>query len=186
MKRMTRYAVVLFAGVVLSASVAWAQGPQINMNIDLSALEAKADEVVDVTLDGPMLRLASKFMSNKDPDEAAARSLIEGLTGIYVRSFEFDKDGAYDMHIAEKFRSQIGAGWQRIVSVRSKTKENTEIWIKPAGDKIGGLVIIAAEPDEFTVVNLVGTIDLDRISELNGNFGIPKLGLANEQTKHKD
>jgi len=187
MKTLSRIAVLVFAGLLVSAPAVWAQqGPQINLNIDLSSLEAKADEVVDVTLDGPLLRLAGKFMSADEPDEAAVRSLLNGLTGIYVRSFHFEEDGAYDMKIAEKFRAQVGKEWQRIVSVRSKKAENAEIWVRPAGEKIGGLIIIAAEPDEFTVVNIVGTIDLDQISELDGEFGIPKLGLEKERHGKKD
>ncbi len=40
---------------------------------------------------------------------------------------------------------------------------------------ITGLVIIAAEPRELTIVNLVGPIDLDRLAGLQGQFGIPKI-----------
>ena len=36
-----------------------------------------------------------------------------------------------------------------------------------------GLVILAAEPKELTVVDIVGPIDLDMLSELGGHMGIP-------------
>jgi hypothetical protein len=42
-------------------------------------------------------------------------------------------------------------------------------------------VIIASEPREFTVVNIVGSIDLQKLRRLEGRFGIPKLQL--EQKK---
>jgi hypothetical protein len=35
--------------------------------------------------------------------------------------------------------------------------------------------VIASEPREFTIVNIVGSIDLDKISQLEGQFGIPKM-----------
>ncbi len=38
-----------------------------------------------------------------------------------------------------------------------------------------GLAIIATEPRQFTVVNIVGSIDLDKLHKLEGRFGIPKL-----------
>jgi hypothetical protein len=47
------------------------------------------------------------------------------------------------------------------------------------GDRINGLVIISAEPREFTVVNIVGDIDLDRLSKLEGEFGIPRITKGN-------
>jgi hypothetical protein len=42
-------------------------------------------------------------------------------------------------------------------------------------DKVTGLAVIAAEPREFTIVNIVGSIDLANISQLGGEFGIPEL-----------
>jgi hypothetical protein len=56
------------------------------------------------------------------------------------------------------------------------------------GDAVQGLAILAAEPKELTVVNIVGPIDIEKISALEGNFGIPKLNLEpkkNEKTPEK-
>jgi len=44
-----------------------------------------------------------------------------------------------------------------------------------------GLVIIASEPREFTVVNIVGSIDLQKLHKLEGKFGIPKLQLEEKK-----
>jgi hypothetical protein len=49
-----------------------------------------------------MLAFAAKFMKGKDQDEEATRHLIEGLDGIYVRSYEFDKEGQYSMEEIQK------------------------------------------------------------------------------------
>jgi hypothetical protein len=35
------------------------------------------------------------------------------------------------------------------------------------------LAIIATEPKQLTLVNIVGAIDLDTLSELGGHMGIP-------------
>ena len=43
------------------------------------------------------------------------------------------------------------------------------------GDKVQGLAIIASEPREFAIVNIVGSIDLEKLHELEGNFGVPEL-----------
>ena len=37
--------------------------------------------------------------------------------------------------------------------------------------------IIASEPREFTIVNIVGNIDLEQLHDLEGNFSIPNLEL---------
>jgi hypothetical protein len=48
----------------------------------LEKLAAKASEVVDVTLEGPLLQVATKFLSSGDPDEKGVQELIKGLKGV--------------------------------------------------------------------------------------------------------
>jgi hypothetical protein len=131
--------------------------------------------VVDITLDASMLRLAAKFFGAADPEEREIRELINGLQGIYVRSYEFSKDGEYDRSLPDRLKAQLGPSWKPLVTVRSKTKENVNIMADVRGERIAGLVIIVAEPRELTVVNIVGDIDIDRLSRLEGEFGIPKV-----------
>ena len=150
-----------------------AQGTRLNL--DLPDLAAKASETTDVTLDGAMLRLAGKFLSSNDADERAAKEMISGLSGIYVRSYEFDHEGEYDKSQAERIRQQLGPTWKKIVKVTSRTKEDVDIYADTRGDNITGLLIISAEPKEFTVVNIVGPVDLEKLAGLEGQFGIPHI-----------
>lgn len=145
------------------------------LNLDFPALAERASESTDVTLDGPMLRLAAKFLNDRDPDERQARDLIKSLTGIYVHSYEFEHEGEYDHSVVEKVRAEIGPNWKPMVTVRSKMKENVDIYVDMRGDNVAGLLIIDAEPRELTLVNLVGAIDLDKLASLSGEFGIPHI-----------
>ena len=158
---------LLFAG--LSA------GQQVKWNYD--KLAARASETVDVSLDGSLLRLATKFLSDDDADEAKVKKLVAGLKGVYVKSFEFKKEGEYSAADVESFRAPLHTpDWQRIVGVHStEDGEDVEVYIKNEGKNIGGLAIIATEPKELTLVNIVGAIDLDTLSELGGHFGIPEV-----------
>ena len=150
------------------------------LNLDFPGLAEKAEEVVDVTLDASMLKLAAKFLGGHDSEERAVRDMLTGLQGIYVRSYEFAKDGEYDLALVDRVKSQLGATWKPLVTVRSKTKDNVNIMADMRGEEVMGLVIISAEPREFTVVNIVGKIDIDRLASLEGQFGIPKV------TREKD
>ena len=143
--------------------------------IDLPAgLAAKAAETVDVTLDGPTLRLAAKFLDNSDGDQRVAREMIERLQGIYVKSYEFDDTGAYDRSVVDKIRTQLGPSWKRLVEVKSRDREHTEIYADMRGDEVQGLLVINAEPRELTIVNLVGPVDIEKLANLGGHFGIPR------------
>src|SRR6266568_2626275 len=160
----------LFVAGGLGAATARGQDPA-RLKLDhLERLVDKADEVTDVNLDGAMLKLASKFMDEdeKDPEEAKVREMIKKLKGIYIKSFEFDKEGQYTDGDVESIRAQLrGPGWKKMVNVRSKRdKENAEIYVLGDETNMQGLVILAVEAKELTVVDIVGPIDLDTLSEL--------------------
>jgi len=163
--------------MVLAAAMlpAWAQ--EIKMPVNLDALADKADDAVSVTMDKSMLQLAGKFLNDKDDDQADVRKLIAGLEGIYVRSFQFKNEGAYSMADVEAVRSQLQSpAWGRLVGVRSKHGDNVDVFFKDGGNgKLGGIVVIAAEPKELTIVNIIGTLDPERLADLGGEFGIPRL-----------
>jgi len=178
---------ILFAG-----QCAWAQSAKLEIN-HLDALADKAAEVVDVTLDGPLLQLAARFMSDKrGSDEAAAKDFIQHLKGIYVKNFEFDKDGEYSQADVDEIRKQLHThAWQRTVEVRTRRGgENAEIYLMPGSgtgaDAIQGLAIISAEPRQLTVVNIVGPIDLDKLAELDGQLGMPRMGIERSGKGRKE
>lgn len=171
--------------LLLSISVLSLAAQEFKMPPGLSKLADKASEVVDVSLDGNLLRLAGKFLSKDDPDEVKVKNLITGLKGIYVKAYEFDKEGEYSPADVEALRGQVrGPGWSRMVGVLSKKDgQNAEIFMKLDGDRIGGLLILAAEPKELTIVSIVGSIDVDQLSELGGHFGIPDVEVRHEGKK---
>jgi len=158
---------------LLLAGAAGAQ--QLKCNFD--KLAARASDSVDVSLEGPLLRLGTSFLSDTDKDQAKIKKLVGGLKGIYVRTFEFKKPGEYSQADVESFRAPLhGPEWQRIVGVHSNEEgETVEVYIRSEAKGIGGLAIIATEPKQLTLVNIVGPIDLDSLSELGGQFGIPEV-----------
>ena len=156
------------------------------LNLDFPALAERASESTDVTLDGPLLRLAAKFLDDRDSDQHQAKDLIKSLTGIYVHSYEFDKDGEYDHSIVEKVRAQLGPTWKSMVTVRSRVKDNVDIYLDMRGENVAGLLVIDAEPRELTLVNIVGPIDLDKLASLEGEFGIPHVSRSRDKYKDKE
>jgi hypothetical protein len=176
-----------FAIAVLVAALPLA-AQEIKMPASFDKLAAKATEVVDVSLDGALLQLASRFLSEKDADEAHVKRLVTGLKGVYVKSFEFDERDQYKESDVEELRAQLRApGWSRIVGARSKRNgDNSEIYLKTDGGQISGLAIIVTEPRELTFVNIIGSIRPEDIRDLGGHMGIPKIDIGGRYDKDKD
>src|ERR1035437_2130564 len=95
---MKKHVIAFVLGVAAWAAPSFAQTPPLPLPPAVEKdLAARASDVTEVTLNKSMLGFASKFMNGKDKDEAATQQLIQGLDGIYVRSYEFDKEGQYSM-----------------------------------------------------------------------------------------
>ena len=168
---------VLLTIFVLSLSPVLLAQPS-RLILDFPDLSGKASETVEVQLDASMLRLASGFLSTKDADEARVKDLVRDLKGIYVRNYSFDKEGAYDPSDVQRVRAQLTGSWQKIVNVKSRGRsgqsEDVEIYLQNVNGRVEGMTIIASEPKELTLVNIVGPIDMEKLSALQGQFGIPE------------
>jgi len=175
-----------FALILLGARLAMAAAaaPDVQLTMpNFDSLAAKASDSVSISLDSSLLGIAAAFLDSSKPEDAAAKELISGLKGIYVKSYSFDKDFAYPSADVDMIRKQLSAPvWQRLVGVRShKEQANVDIYMAVNQNNANGLVIIASEPREFTVVNIVGSIDLQKLRQLEGKFGIPKLQLEEKK-----
>lgn len=179
-----------FAGLLFVAIVPLA-AQEFKIPSSLDRLAARAKEVVDVSLDGSLLQLASRFLSDKDADEARVKKLVSGLKGIFVKSYEFDTRGEYEERDVEALRSQLRApGWARIVGVRShRSGDNAEIFLRSDSKQVSGLVVIVADPRQLTIVSISGPINPEDIRDLGGHFGIPRLdgtGVIRKNNSNKE
>jgi hypothetical protein len=176
------FGVAAFAGVALAQnSSPLMLPPQLEKD-----LAAHASDVTEVTLGKNMLGFAAKFMDGKDKDEAAVRQLIEGLDGIYVRDYEFDKEGEYSMDEVDKLRLAFATPeWSPMVHTRERA-ETTDILVKLVNGEPHGIFILSAERRELSIVLILGPIRMDQLSELKGISGLGALGDIEKDTKPKD
>ena len=173
----------LVLGVVALAVPMLAQNSQLPLPPPVEKeLAARASNVTEVTLGKNMLAFASKFMNGKDQDEAATRRLIEGLDGIYVREYEFDKEGQYSMEEIEKLRAYFATSeWSPIVRERDKRGgETTDVMMKMVNGESHGMFILEAAPKELTIVLILGPIRAEDLGKLKGLSGLGALGAVAE------
>ena len=111
------------------------------------------------------------------------KDLLTNLKGVYVRSFEFDSDGQYNRADLDIIRRQFSdPGWNQLVGVRSRRERtDVDVYVWMDGKKPGGIAVLASEPRQLTIVNLIGAIDLEQLRRLDGELGIPKLDLERKK-----
>lgn len=180
MKTAPVLALIAAASILAIPSLAADKGAELRIP-DFSHLREKAVDSVDISINGFLLRKLSRMArssgNSDDANEVAALSLLGDLKSIRVRSFEFDQDNAYDKADIDAVRNQLsGDGWSPLVqSHKRDSREDVDVYVRMAGDRIEGLAVVASQPREFTIVNVVGHIDIDKVAMLEGQFGIPKV-----------
>jgi len=180
----------ILVGVVLCCAALHAQtqaGQPQNGRLQLTNLDKlseKAASVTEITLDGAMLDMAAKFIAmDEDKEDAELVAIIKNLKGIYVKSFEFDAANQYSAADVEAVRKQLAApGWSCIVNVTKRTGEKNQVYLLKDGEKVAGVAILVAEPRELTVVNIVGAIPVDKISQFEEHY---VRGLRDERKPEK-
>jgi hypothetical protein len=147
----------------------------------LDKLDAVAKNRTKVTLDSDMLRLAAGFlgMDKDDKDSASLKSLADNLKGIYIRTYEFEKDGQYSESDVAPLRAYLKQRqWSRIVESREGT-DLSEVYVQPLPNgRFGGVAIVSTESRELTVVYISGTMSMSDLAKLSGNLGVPEIDLT--------
>lgn len=169
---------LLAAVLVMTASSLAVQAQNEPARLQLTVLdrlEPRANQTLNITLDGKILQLALRFLSDKKPNEVKIKEAIAGIRGIYVKRFQFDQDNLFSNADVEPVLSQLRSPlWAQLVEVRSKREgQNIDVYTMIEGGKINGVAIVATDKRQVTVVNIVGPVDVDKLAELRGSFAIP-------------
>ncbi|HEV2134157.1 MAG TPA: DUF4252 domain-containing protein [Terracidiphilus sp.] len=176
---MKRRVAISMLGATLLCATALAQSSPLQLPTPLEKdLAARASNVTEVTLGKDMLAFAAKFMNGNDKNDAATRQLIEGLDGIYVRDYEFDKPGQYSLDQLESLRKVFATPeWTPIVHVRERNSgETTDVMMKMVNGESRGMFVLDAEPKELAIVLILGPIRMDDLGALKGLDGLGALG----------
>jgi hypothetical protein len=140
-------------------------------------LAARASSVDEITLDKTMLAFAANFINHDkssnpqaNQDDEATQKLVESLDGIYVRDYEFDKEGLFTAEQADQLRAYYETNeWSPIVRDRDrKTGESSDIMVKLVNGESHGLLILDIEPKEISIVLILGPVHMQDLHKVMG------------------
>lgn len=176
-----RYAVVLLMLTV--AAPGWAlSGAKVD--VDQPDLKQKADEVVEVNLEGKSLEQGSRLLAIRHGVSAPVKSLLGKLKGIYRRTYRFATGGGYeDADVASIHLRMTGEGWAPVIDVKDNNKRETvTVYSYTEGENVSGVTVVSSDPSEVTVVNIVGDdVDLQALIEASESFGAPIMQLGSTE-----
>ena len=183
-----RHLILLFTGFFLALGIlpihqALAQEEQPDEKVKkgqipfdyLDSLEAQ----VEINLTDKLINLVTKSVSSR-PEVA---ELIQMIDGIYLRTYE--KYGESESGMIKYYQNKLKENeWEILVKIKEKD-EIVEISLLFDEDVAYGIFVIIAsyESDEVTLINIVGKIAPERISELLrnlSNFGMTDIDVGDK------
>lgn len=181
--RITTTCVIIVAALAVPAGAQTAPG-RLRLE-SLERLAPQAAETVNIEIDGILIKFAGSILSDEDADERAVKELVTGLRGVYVRSYEFKSAGQFAEADVAAVREQLRApGWTRVMDVKSKGLDfgDAEVYLATAAGRVEGFALLVVEPRELTVVNIVGSLDLDKIRRLGDNLNLPRVTVKRKKS----
>jgi hypothetical protein len=154
----------------------------------LNGLENKAQDVVEINIDGKLLDLAKRVMVKvNDPNSKKIGQAISGLKGIYVRVYNFANENEYNIADVDEIRSQLQSpAWEKLANVRSKkNNQKVDVFTMFTGDQMSGVAVVVSDSKSIAVVNVIGPIDIDLLAEMSGKLNIPKIEIERDGNQEK-
>lgn len=145
----------------------------------LDRLAAVAVESVEITMNDAHAQFLKRLVSLSESDQSRLKVLLSKLKGVYVRGYEFARDGEYSDADIEEIRAQLRPpGWLRIVEARNR-KGGDEVYFMERDGEAAGFAAISTGPRKVCVINIVGPMDIDEMALLEREFHITRCGGSN-------
>jgi hypothetical protein len=163
---------VLVLACLFIPAFGWAADGKLKLP-DFKGLSEKATDSVHVSLGPWLLHVAVGFMDESDPDNAATKRMLSGIKSIEIHSFTFATDNAYSAADIDAVRRQLSApGWSQLMQVRSKQEDNVDMYVLMDDNRAAGFALIASQPREFTIINIVGSFNPEDLPKLEKHLHI--------------
>jgi Domain of unknown function (DUF4252) len=166
---------------LLAPALAAAQDARLKLPA-FKSLADKDTESVNISLSPWLLHMAGAFIDEKDEDSVATKHLLAGIKAIEIRSHHFATDFAYSAADIDGVRSQLsGPGWSQLMQVHHRDKsEDVDMYVLIENNVTKGFALVASQPREFTIINIVGSINVDDLPKLENHLhlNLPKVAEA--------
>jgi hypothetical protein len=164
---------VLLMACLLIPSFGWTADGKLKLP-DFRGLSEKAVDSVHISLGPWLLHAVGGFINDSDSDSAATKRMLSGIKSIEIHSFTFATDFAYSVADIDGVRRQLSApGWSQLMQIHdSKKDENVDMYVLMDDNRASGFALIASEPREFTIINIVGSFNPDDLPKLEKHLHI--------------
>lgn len=154
---------------------------------EFASLEQKADEVVKVNLWGRSLEQAKRLLGLRKNLTSPVRSFMNGLTAVYRRTYRFRRAPASEADVEPVYRQLAEDGWVPLIETEDREKpESLSVYSFYADEEVAGMAVVSSDPDEVTVLKIMGPVDFEALSAIGSGLGLPVMNLGSTDIRKLD
>lgn len=154
---------------------------------EFASLEQKADEVVKVNLWGRSLDQAKRLLGLRKNLTSPVRSFMNGLTAVYRRTYRFRRAPASEADVEPVYRQLAEDGWVPLIETEDREKpESLSVYSFYADEEVAGMAVVSSDPDEVTVLKIMGPVDFEALSAIGSGLGLPVMNLGSTDIRKLD
>jgi hypothetical protein len=157
------------------------QGAKLRLP-DFQPLADKATDSVNISVSPWLLRTMTSLVDAQDADGVKTKEILGRIQSIDIRSYEFATDFVYSRQDIESVRRQLtGPGWTQLMQSHNREKgEDLDIYLSMENNRTTGFALIACEPREFTIINIVGSVSAEDLPKIENYLHLPKRGVGEQ------
>lgn len=173
-----------FAAAPAAAQYETAAAERIEMRLD--GLEQKADEVVTVNLWGKSLEQGKKLLRLRKNVTGPVSRFLSGLQGVYRRTYRFGGAKPEPEDVQPIYRQLADDGWAPLIETENRKEESAvSVYSYYENQEVAGVTVVSTDPEEVTVVRIMGAVDLETLSDIGKGLGLPMMHVASTELTRK-
>ena len=155
---------LISTGFMIPSLTASAAKPKIEGMIEIDHPDI-GEAKVEVNLAGALFNLAANAVAKDDPEAA---EFLASLKSVKVRIYNKSSFGDRSPdEVLEFYKEQLkGENWEVLARVKEQNS-NVSVYSLINEEMVSGLVVLIRNINEAIIVNLVGEIDLTKLSEIS-------------------
>ncbi len=175
---------LVFGPAQLPAQYETVEAERIEMRLD--ELEEKADEVVKVNLWGKSLEQGKKLLGLRKNVTSPVSRFLSGLKGVYRRTYRFAGAKPEPEDVEPIYRQLADDGWSPLIETENRKEDSAvSVYSYYENQEVAGVTVVATDPEEVTVVRIMGRVDLEVLSDIGKGLGLPMMHVASTELAGK-
>ncbi len=170
--------IILFAVMLLAATASNAQHP-------IAKFMDKYDGAKDFTvvkMNEEMFAMLGDAMG--DPNEELD-DMVKDIRGIMIMNYEYKSGENLSEKLYKEVQNTVPLDEYSTFMTVNQEDENVRFLTKKKGAKVGEFLMIVREKTEFTLIWIVGEIDMKKIGQIGKQFNMMDMMKGKEKMKDK-